>query len=468
MGRKTLLQSTGKKVNTKKKEEEEKKRVGGAKKAASSKSKRTATKPKKTKAAAGTKTKKTKKSTVKTAAPKAKKTAKTKAKQAETRTKKPSKKELLFKKFDSAMPEKPPESPFAKQGRGEIREAPPFFSTDSKEEAERMRNLLFKQFDLHETPSVKKTTQTGPRPITKKEAPAVKELLFKKFDSAMPEKPPKSPLVKQSGGKRPEAPSFISADSKEEAERMRKLLFKQFDLHEVSAEHEAAVSKTEEPSGKISPEPMETERRGGPGGPPPSLPEDETHPMSKGLIWGIGLAAALIAILVWASASNTDNFYLKQADGGIEIWRGKFAPTGVEKVVTIEGMKAPKPIKDVYTKREIFPLVFDYFRSQADAALAAKNGPDFAEIKTYLHQALSYAPNEAKRRQIESRLSDIDFMILFHRAEVAMSKGTEESLQNAKAYLDRAGTMATSEYQKELIRETRSALGSAITGLKER
>ena len=154
MGRKTLLQSTGKKVNTKKKEEEEKKRVGGAKKAASSKSKRTATKPKKTKAAAGTKTKKTKKSTVKTAAPKAKKTAKTKAKQAETRTKKPSKKELLFKKFDSAMPEKPPESPFAKQGRGEIREAPPFFSTDSKEEAERMRNLLFKQFDLHETPSV--------------------------------------------------------------------------------------------------------------------------------------------------------------------------------------------------------------------------------------------------------------------------------------------------------------------------
>jgi|GEM_PF-1544490 len=457
MGRKTLLQSTGKKTSSKKKEEEEKKKVGGAKKAASSKSKATTTKPKKTKAAAA-KPKKTKKSTAqKTTSTKAKKT--TKGKSPGKRTKKPTLKELLFKKFDSAMPESAQKKPFGEKTPEKLPEAPPFISAGSKEEAERMRKLLFKQFDLYETPAAEKPAPKPAKPAAQKKQPSIQELLFKKFDSAMPESPPKNPFGKMTPEKLPEAPPFISADSKEESERMKKLLFKKFDLAETRAARETEAAKPEGPPGATPSQPKETFREEGP---PPS-PPDTSGPMSKGLIWGIGLAAALIALLVWASASNTDNFYLKPTDQGIQIWRGKFAPTGIEKVVTIEGMKAPKPMKQVYSKQEIFPLVFDYFRSKADTALAAENGPDFAKIKTHLHQALSYAPTQAQRRQIESRLRDIDFMILFHRAEVAMSKGSEDSRKDAMAYLDRASTLAASEYQKELIEEARNAVAKAGT-----
>jgi len=446
MGRKTLLQSTKKKSGAKKKDEEEKKKVG-TKKTSSSKSKTVAAKGKKTKTAA-----KPKKAGKKTSTTKAKKTAKATAKAVGSKTKKPALKTLLFKKFDSIMPESPPKSPFVKKAEGKLPEAPPFISADSEEETKRMKTLLFKQFDLYDTSAPKQSPQETDKPATKptakEQTPPTKDLLFKKFDSAMPEKPPKSPFAKKAGKKLPEAPPFVSADSEEETKRMKTLLFKQFDLYG----HSAPQKPKESVAPPASPETTE--------GPPPGSPEG-SPPVSKGIIWGIGLAAFLIAVLLWASASNTNSFYLKPTDQGIQIWRGKFAPTGSEKVVTIEGMQAPKPIKEVYSKQEIYPLVFDYFRNQADAALAAQQGPDFAKIKQYLRQAMAYAPTEDKRRQVQSRLRDIDFMLLFHRAEVAMAKGTEEGLQRAKEYLNQANTMASSDYQRELVKETRQAISQA-------
>ncbi|MBW2265505.1 MAG: hypothetical protein JRF28_04945 [Deltaproteobacteria bacterium] len=197
-----------------------------------------------------------------------------------------------------------------------------------------------------------KTISTKPEAKAKKKKPSLKELIFKKFDSAMPEKPPKGPSAKKAPKKLPEAPPFVSAGDKKETERIRAMLFKQFDLKETT------TRETMKKEAITPPPPKETAP--GYGSPAPVFPGG-SGPISKGLAFGIGIAAFLIAILIGASSSNTNNFYLKDDNGAVQIWRGKFAPTGVEKVVSIKGMKAPKPIKDVYSKDEVYPLVFKYF-----------------------------------------------------------------------------------------------------------
>lgn len=307
-----------------------------------------------------------------------------------------------------------------------------------------------------------KTTSTKPEAKAKKKKPSLKELIFKKFDSAMPEKPPKGPSAKKAPKKLPEAPPFVSAGDKKETERIRAMLFKQFDLTETP------TPETTKKKAITPPPPKETAP--GYGSPAPVFPggSGRSGPISKGLAFGIGIAALLIAILIGTSSSNTNNFYLKDDNGAVQIWRGKFAPTGVEKVVSIKGMKAPKPIKEVYSKDEVYPLVFKYFEGRADAALENPQGPDFAKIKQHLYRASSYAPTEELRKKVQSRLKDIDFMILFHKADVAIAKGTTADLKSAMAYLNKATSAASSEYQRELINKTRTTVNKLIAGLEEK
>ncbi len=306
--------------------------------------------------------------------------------------------------------------------------------------------------------AVKTTMKTT---AAKKKKPSRKELIFKKFDSKMTEKPPKGPSAK-TPKKLPEAPPFVSAGDKKETERIRAMLFKQFDLTETSSRETTKKKAITPPPTKetapkyVSPAPVSPAGAG------------QSGPISKGMAFGIGLAALLIAILIGASSSNTNNFYLKDNNGAVQIWRGKFAPTGMEKVISIEGMKTPKPIKDIYSKDEVYPLVFKYFEGKADAALENPQGPDFAKIKQYLYQASSYAPTEKLGKKVQLRLKDIDFMILFHKADVAISKGTPADLKSAMAYLNKATPAASSKYQRELINKARSAVKKLIAGLKEK
>ncbi len=298
--------------------------------------------------------------------------------------------------------------------------------------------------------------------VTEKKKPSLKELVFRKFDSAMPEKPPKGPSAKKAPEKLPEAPPFVSTSDKKETERIRAMLFKRFDLTETPPRETTKKEVITPPPPKetapayVSPAPI------CPGG------SGRSGPISKGLAFGIGLTALLIAILIGASSSNTNNFYLKDDNGTMQIWRGKFAPTGVEKVVSIKGMKAPKPLKDVYSKDEVYPLVFKYFENKADAALGNPQGPDFAKIKQYLYQASSYAPTGILRKKVQLRLKDIDFIILFHKADVAIAKGTPADLKSAAAYLNQATSAVSSNYQRELINKTRTTVNKLIDDLEEK
>ena len=145
---------------------------------------------------------------------------------------------------------------------------------------------------------------------------------------------------------------------------------------------------------------------------------------------------------------------------------GKFAPVGAELLLSLDGVKALNPHQDVYSKKEVYPLVFNHLQAKADAALDSPMGPDFGEVKRYLYQAASFAPTKQLREKNQLRLKSIDFVVLFLKADFALSKGTLPDLKAATAYLDKAEDYATTSYQRDLLSKTRAVVKRAMAGLK--
>jgi hypothetical protein len=65
-------------------------------------------------------------------------------------------------------------------------------------------------------------------------------------------------------------------------------------------------------------------------------------------------------------------------------------------------------------------------------------------------------------------LDGIDFVVLLHRADIALTKGTLPDFQAARGYLDKAASYASSSYQREQLAKTRAVLEKAIAGVKNR
>ena len=387
-------------------------------------------------------------------------------------------KDLLFKKFATAKA-KAAKAP--KKAAIKIPEAPPIVSGYSKEETKRIRALLFKTFEATAGPSVKTKKKAAPTKSSakaKKAAPvkkakvSKKDLLFRKF-ATVKAKVAKAP--KKAAIKIPEAPPIVSGYSKEETKRIRALLFKTF---EATAGPGAEVKKTEAfpkdllfrkfettptkavspPSGPQVPEEI----------PPAAVLSRAGDGMGNAMKAGLAALAVLIVIIFSASLSNRDNFYLKNTPSALEVWRGKFAPTGTELVLSLDGIKAPNPIRQVYTKQEVYPLLFNSLQKKADGAINDPKGPDLAKIKRYLRQASAYAPTEGARKSVQLRLRSVDFVVLFHKADFALSKGTMADLKAAKRYLNRAKAYAFRDYHRELLAKTRKAVDKEMAALRKK
>lgn len=292
-----------------------------------------------------------------------------------------------------------------------------------------------------------------------------KDVLFRDFGTMAAKGPggerahePRAPL------ELPEAPPFVTGYDEKETKRIRGLLFKQFDLKvetppeaaraAAAAEAAAMPSRGPEVLAGFEPRPPVVSPGGG--------------ATSMGIKAGLGALAVLILIIIGTSLSNRGMFYLKDVDGGIQVWRGKFAPIGKETVLHLEGMEMPSPVQDAYSKEEVYPMAFRYFQGKADGLLNDPGGPDFSKIKGYLHQAASYAPTGALRNGVQARLKGIDFVVLLHRADIALTKGTLPDLRAARGYLDKAACYASSPYQREQLAKTRAVLEMAIAGFKGR
>ena len=192
--------------------------------------------------------------------------------------------------------------------------------------------------------------------------------------------------------------------------------------------------------------------------------------MQKSIKYIVAFFVILAALVTYSSFSNMKNYYIKPIDGAVEIWQGRFAPMSQKLLVTLPGAQAPQSIKDVYSKEEVFPLIFNYYVNRADALLDIPGMPDFDGIKFYLNKAISFGTTDDLRKKAYVRLNSIDMMILQYKADVAASKETIDGFKTALEYLNKAALLDLDDSQSKLIKQKiesiRAKIAESIAGPK--
>jgi hypothetical protein len=195
-------------------------------------------------------------------------------------------------------------------------------------------------------------------------------------------------------------------------------------------------------------------------------PEEEPDPMKKMLVYA-GAALALIVFLIFvASLQNMRKYYVVEHDNAIEVWKGRFSPLGREKLAVLPGVKPPEETKEVYTRRDVFPMLFTHYIQKADASIEAAGSPDFSKIKSILTQAGAYATSAEDRAIITERLQMITRTILLYKADVAAEKGTIKGLQAAQAHLGRAAALQPDAILANFIQQKMDSIEEQIASLK--
>jgi len=306
-------------------------------------------------------------------------------------------------------------------------------------------------------PKAKKITAPQakkPAPKTEKKL-SMKELILKKFDTWKPDKlytvGPDEKYLKGFA-----APPFVSG-SEEEIIRIKELLLKKFDLAEIKAAAEKAAA-----------EKAAAEKAAEPKVPEPPIDSDTTvsDPMEKAMKYLIAAVVVLLVLIVGSSMINKTKYYMNAKQGALEIWQGRFAPMGEELLITLPGVQLPETTKDVYLKKDVFPIIFDYYIEKADTLLEVPGIPDFKGIKSYLNRALSYAVTSAATEAAYNRLNNIELLILLYKADVASGKATLSGLKDAKHYLDQAARLSKNELQTNIITQKIDAVDKQIAALK--
>jgi len=196
-----------------------------------------------------------------------------------------------------------------------------------------------------------------------------------------------------------------------------------------------------------------------------NLESDQT---GRALKYAIGCLTFLMVLVVISSASNVDNYYLFYKDGAVEVWKGRFSPTGKERLIMMPGLPKPESIKDVYTKEEVFPIICNFYISRASTLLDVPGKPDFKGIKKYLNKALSYATTDALRQTVYTRLNSVDVMVFIYKADVAVSRRTLSGFEEALGHLAKASSLDPGEAEKNLISQKVQLIRDSIDRLKEK
>ena len=197
---------------------------------------------------------------------------------------------------------------------------------------------------------------------------------------------------------------------------------------------------------------------------PPSATKP-ADPAEKMLYYGIAGLAILVLIVIVASWMNTQHYYVKPGKDAVDIWQGKFAPKGVKHLISFPGLKMAEPIKDTYTAKEVFPIIYQYYLDKADNLLEVPGVPDFDGVKEYLHQSQEYATTRVMKAIIKSRLDAINLMVLLYKADVAASKDSPEDLKAAKGYLKEALSYQMDELESTRIKKKAEAVNLKLERL---
>ena len=295
----------------------------------------------------------------------------------------------------------------------------------------------------------------------------VKELLNLKFEWPQTGKVFKPTRTET---KFPEPPPLISSTDKNEARRIKAVLMRAFDMSEIrkagrkAADEKAAAEKT---AGKAVAEKVRVssdEPAAAPAAPAPPVDRAGQY-----LTFGsAGIALLLFILVIGASMNNADTYYIKPAEGAVEIWQGKFAPLGEKLLITLPGVPAPETIQPQYEKKAVFPLIYGYYINKADALLTTPGFPDFEEIKKYLEKALKFAHTGELKNSVYARIDGIDIAIYMYKADVAASRMTPEDLKIALDHLDSAAALNPEENLLVLIEQKKAVFNEALSAIEAR
>jgi flagellar hook-length control protein FliK len=244
------------------------------------------------------------------------------------------------------------------------------------------------------------------------------------------------------------------AEAKEKAEKARAEKEAKAKAEKAKAEADAAAKRKAEKS----PAP--------PVMPRVSAPTDP--PKNSAVKMLITLVGCFFGLLIIASAMNTNNYYLKSADNAVEIWQGKFSPTGEKLVISVPGATIKEPVKSVYEKKEALVPAFDYYMDKAEALSKVKGTLDFDSIKSNLYKAIRFAPTVHHKKEAKTQLNRTDFMFLIHQADAAAAKNTVEGCDAALKNLSKAVAFVTDQAQKELLDKKKSEISAKLSALKDR
>ncbi len=384
--------------------------------------------------------------------------------------------ELLSRRFDEWVPT----AHFAPPPQQS--EAPPAPPIAAGADADRVKALLLKRFDLPETAEAPvqppESKSEAPTPAT--EPISIDELLHRRFDTWRPEKRYAPP--QRSTGEFSAPPIAVG----EEAERIKGLLFRQFDLsdmplpaasavepqpavptsettvpEEVKASEEVAVQEVKsevaaqvrETAGKvIRPDPVyrpedesesigPSEKEKTEAQVPPISPQKKgSDPMESSMKFLAACAIVLLAIMIGVSFSNASNYYLRSTGDSLEIWKGSFAPLGEERVVRLSGVEAPESIQGVFAREQVMPIAFHYYMDKANDLLYSQGVASYEEVQDYINEALKYADAQNAKRAFAMQ-KNMRILSMMTMADVAASKANAEGYQLAIEYMEKAAQM---------------------------
>ena len=427
-------------------------------------------------------------------APKAKPKAPAKEKPAAKPKKPLSVRELINLQFDSWQPKKL-YAPAVDDAFEKGFSAPPAFESKDKAEADRIRGLIARTFDMKvieaagkaraekEAAEIAKAEAKAKAKAEKEaqekakaeaEAKAEKEAAEKakaeaeakaKAEKEAAEKAKAEAEAKAKAEKEAQEKAKAEAEAKAKAEKEAAEKAKAEAEAKAKAEKEAAEkakakAEVKAKAGKEAEEKakakakQDAEEKAAKPPAPPSIPTDHgptEPPMNNAVKILVALVGGLFALLIIASAMNTNNYYLKPADGGIDIWQGKFSPTGKKLVMHVPGASVEEPVKDVYAKKEALVPAYQFYIQKAEALSEKKGQPDFEAIKTNLYKAIHFAPDRQHKNAAKTRLSNIDFLFSLYKADVAAGKNTIEGYESALTHLRSAATLATGTSQRDLL-----------------
>jgi len=465
MGKKSLTKST-----TKKKSAAKKKADSAATKAKASPKKEAAAKKK--------------------AEPMAKAAPKKAAVKKKSTAKKPTLKSLLKKDFGSWAPEHllavEPDEDYLNNFT-----APPVIDDSDKLKAKKLKALLAKQFDLNAVEKPAKAKKPAPKKAEKETAEkakakaeaktkAEKEAAEKaKAEAEAAEKAKAEKEAEEKAKAEKEAAEKAKAEAeavektKAEAEAKAKAEKEAAEKAKTEAEAKAKAEKAKAEKAKAEAEAAakrKAEKASKPPAPPvmPTVSAPTEPPKGNALKMLIAIIGGLFGLLIIASGMNTNNYYLKSADNAVEIWQGKFSPTGKKLVISVPDATIEEPVKSVYAKKEALVPAFNYYISKAEALSEVKGLLDFETIKSNLYKAIKFAPTNAHKKEAKSRLNKTDFIFLIYRADVAAGKNTIKGYEAALNNLSKAAALGADKPQKELLNKKTAKINKTLERLKEK